>query len=123
MPIIIDGHNLIGKLSGLSLQDPDDEEQLIRLLTSYQARTGKKVTVVFDPGSSFALPQSRQVGGIRVVFAPQGSNADVVIARRVLRNRNPRSWSVVTSDRALAEAVAREGARVLSSALPKSLVS
>jgi predicted RNA-binding protein with PIN domain len=111
---MIDGHNLIGKLPGLSLQDPDDEEKLVRLLVSYQARTGKKVTVVFDPGGSFALPQSRHVGGVGVVFAPQGSSADAVITRRVRRDRNPRGWSVVTSDRALAKTVVREGARVLS---------
>ncbi|MGD9375749.1 MAG: NYN domain-containing protein, partial [Anaerolineae bacterium] len=49
MPILIDGHNLVGKLPVLSLQDPDDEQKLIELLRSYQARTGKEVIVVFDP--------------------------------------------------------------------------
>jgi predicted RNA-binding protein with PIN domain len=114
VPIIIDGHNLIGRLPGISLHDPDDEEKLVRLLTSYQARTGKKITVVFDPGGGFALPQSRRVGGIHIVFAPHGSSADAVIARRVQRSRNPRNWSVVTSDRDLARAVAKGGAQVLS---------
>ena len=114
MPILIDGHNLIGRLSQISLQDPDDEEKLVSLLMSYRARTGKAITVVFDPGGAFALSQKRRRGGIETVFAPHGSSADAVIAKRVRRSRNPRDWLVVTSDRDLAEAVARQGARVRS---------
>ncbi len=114
MPILIDGHNLIGRLPRLSLQDPDDEEKLVSLLKSYQARTGKAITVVFDPGGTFALSQKRRRGGIETVFAPHGSSADAIIAKRVGRSRNPRDWLVVTSDRNLAETVARQGARVRS---------
>ena len=112
VPILIDGHNLIGRLPGISLQDPDDEEKLIRLLISYRARTGKAITVVFDPGVAFALPQSRRFHGVEVVFAPHGGSADGIIARRVQRSRDPRAWLVVTSDQELAERVARRGARV-----------
>jgi len=115
VPILIDGHNLVGRLSMLSLEDPDDEEKLTRLLQPYQARSGKAVTIVFDPGAGQALPRTRRLGGIEVVFAPRGSSADDVIARRVRRSRNPGSWLVVTSDRELAETVTRQGARVQSS--------
>lgn len=114
MPILIDGHNLIGRLPAISLQDPDDEEKLARLLSSYRARTGKAITVVFDPGGAFALPRSRRLGGVEIVFAPHGSSADRVIARRVQRSRNPGEWLVVTSDRELSETVGRQGARVQS---------
>lgn len=114
MPILIDGHNLIGQLPTLSLEDPDDEEKLVRLLKSYRARTGKAITVVFDPGRTSALAKSRRLGGIEVVFAPHGSSADAVIARRVRRSQNPRAWLVVTSDRKLAATVTRLGARVQS---------
>ena len=114
MPILIDGHNLIGRLPTLSLEDPDDEEKLVGLLTSYRARTGKAITVVFDPGEAFALASARRRGGIEILFAPHGSNADAVIARRVQKSRNPRGWLVVTSDGELAGAVARSGARVQS---------
>ena len=114
MPILIDGHNLIGRMPELSLQDPDDEEKLARLLSSYRARTGKAITVVFDPGEAFALAKRRRLGGVEIVFAPHGSSADRVIARRVQRHRNPAEWLVVTSDRELAETVGRLGARVQS---------
>lgn len=114
MPILIDGHNLIGHLPAISLQDPDDEEKLVGLLRSYKARTGKAVTVVFDPGATFALSQVRRQGGLEIVFAPHGSSADAVIARRVRNARNPGGMRIVTSDRALTETVARHGARVQS---------
>ena len=114
MPILIDGHNLIGRLPGISLQDPDDEEKLARLLSSYRSRTGKAITVVFDPGGAFALPRRRRIGGVEIHFAPHGSSADKVIQQRVHRARNPGEWQVITSDRELAEAVGRLGARVQS---------
>jgi predicted RNA-binding protein with PIN domain len=112
MPILIDGHNLIGHLRLVSLRDPDDEGQLVSLLKSYQARTGKEIAVVFDPGGAFTLEYRRHHGRVEVLFAPYGSTADSVIARRVRRSRNPRGLLVVTSDRDLAETVTRHGARV-----------
>ena len=115
MPILIDGHNLIGRLPTISLQDPDDEDQLLHMLISYRARTGQRITVVFDPGGGFSLSEVRRQGGIEVVFAPHGGNADTVIARRVRRSRDPRGWLVVTSDRQLADTVSQLGARVRSS--------
>jgi predicted RNA-binding protein with PIN domain len=114
MPILIDGHNPIGRLPALSLQDPDDEEKLVRLLTSYRGRTGKSLTVVFDPGPTPHLSERRQRGGIEIVFAPYGSSADEVIARRVRRSPDPKSLRVITSDHQLANAVTQQGARVQS---------
>jgi len=114
MPILIDGHNLIGRMPSLSLADPDDEQQLLALLRAYRTRTRKAVTVVFDPGGAFALPEARQHGGIEVVFASHGSSADRVIARRVQRSRDRAGITVVTSDRELAEQAHAYGARVKS---------
>ncbi|MFC2015361.1 NYN domain-containing protein [Chloroflexota bacterium] len=114
MPILIDGHNLIGQLSSISLQDPDDEEKLLRLLLSYQARTGKRITVVFDAGAPSALPQKWQQGKVEVIFARGSGDADTTIARRIRSSGDPGQWLVITSDRELAETVERSGARVLS---------
>lgn len=115
MPILIDGHNLIGRMPALSLEDPDDEEKLIRICKSYRARTGKAITVVFDPGTPFSLAGRRREGGVEIVFAPHGSTADAVIARRMQKSGNPRGWLVITSDLELAGRVSRRGARVQSS--------
>lgn len=114
MAILIDGHNLIGRMPSLSLRDPDDEERLIALLRAFRGRTGRTITVVFDPGAIYALPQTRRQGGIEVVFAAHGSSADEVILRRVRRARDRAGLVVVTSDRALAREVAQYGARVRS---------
>ena len=116
MPILIDGHNLIGQLPTISLSDPDDEEKLVHLLLSYRARTGRRIVVVFDPGEGFALRETRHLGGVEVVFAAHGSSADAVISRRVRRSRDRAGWLVVTSDNRLAETVTRLGARVQSAA-------
>ncbi len=115
MPIIIDGHNLIGRMPSLSLQDPNDEEDLVTLLVAYRARTGKTITVVFDPGGSPGLLSKRRQGGVEVVFASHRGGADDLIARRVTRNPDPGGYTVVTSDQELARRVARRGARVRSS--------
>jgi predicted RNA-binding protein with PIN domain len=114
VPILVDGHNLIGRLAKPSLEDADDEEELVRLLGSYRARTGKSITVVFDPGGAFALPQARRYRGIDVIFAPHGRSADAVIVQIVRKDRDPRRWLVITSDRDLAGTVRDLGARVQS---------
>jgi len=112
MPILIDGHNLIGRMPTLSLQDPNDEEDLVTLLVAYRARTGKAVTVVFDPGGSPGLLSKRRQGGVEIVFASHRGGADDLIARRVTRSPDPGGCTVVTSDQELARRVARRGARV-----------
>lgn len=114
MPILIDGHNLIGHLPGISLADVDDEDALVRLLIAFRARTGKAIAVVFDPGVSSTLGQSRKIGGVQVISASYGSSADAIILRRVAQARNRQGLTVVTSDRELATEVARLGARVQS---------
>ena len=115
MPILVDGHNLIGRMPTISLRDPDDEEKLVRLLKSYRARTGKAISVVFDPGTQFSLAGSHREAGVEIVFAPHGSSADATIVRRMEKSQNPGGWLVVTSDREVASHVARSGARVKSS--------
>ncbi len=112
MPILIDGHNLIGRTPALSLSDPDDEEQLIALLRAWQARSGKQITVVFDSGGSGGRPETRRQGGVEIVFAAPGGSADDVILRRVRRSRNPAGLTVVTSDRGLAREATYLGAKI-----------
>jgi predicted RNA-binding protein with PIN domain len=114
VPILVDGHNLIGRLATPSLEDADDESELVRMLGSYRARRGKSITVVFDPGGAFALPQARHFRGIDIVFAPHGSSADAVIIRLVRKSRDRHRWLVITSDRDLAGTVRDLGARVQS---------
>jgi predicted RNA-binding protein with PIN domain len=112
MPVLIDGHNLIGHLSTISLDDPHDEEVLVRMLRAYRARTGKGITVVFDPGTGSPLRQTYRSGGVEVIFAAHGSTADAVIIQRLRKSKNAQSFMLITSDRELASQAVHLGARV-----------
>lgn len=97
MPYLIDGHNLIGQLPDISLDDPNDEALLVQKLTGWVARTKQKCVVVFDhglPGGSSRM----STRGVRVIFASHNSNADRVIMDRITKERNPKTWTVVSSD-------------------------
>lgn len=114
MPILIDGHNLIGRLPDISLDDPHDEAKLTARLRTYAARTRQRITVVFDrglPGGHSALSG----GGVEVVFAPSGRTADAILCERIRRARHPRRLTVVTSDREVVAAAQSRRAQVVRS--------
>ena len=138
MNYIIDGHNLIAKIPGLSLSMPDDEDQLITLLSKYGAheignplleRAGKplskragrplseragQIEVYFDgapPGHAGASTYGR----VRAYFVQKSSSADEAILERLRRmGKSARSWVVVTSDRNVQAAAHEAHARVMS---------
>jgi predicted RNA-binding protein with PIN domain len=113
MPVLIDGHNLIGRLPDISLGDPDDEVRLVARLQAYAGRTGKRVTVVFDRGLPGGRSRALSRGRVEVVFAPTGRNADMLLMERIRRARNPRGLTVVTSDREVIATARDRGARVV----------
>ncbi len=112
---LIDGHNLIGQLSDLSLTDPDDEAKLVQKLIGFSARQKKRVTVVFDSG----LPGGRSrmsTGKIEVIFATARSSADDVMKARIQSARDPGQWVVVSNDHAVIDAARARRMTVLTSA-------
>ncbi|HET91913.1 MAG TPA: hypothetical protein ENN99_14425 [Chloroflexi bacterium] len=115
MSLLVDGHNLVGKLPNLHLDDPDDEAKLVLRLRSYAARTGSRITVVFDRGMPGGRSWSLSGGGVDAIFAPTGRTADSVLCERIRRARDPRRLTVVSSDHEVIEAAQRRGARVMRS--------
>lgn len=113
MPVLIDGHNLIGRLPDLRLDDPDDEAKLVLRLKGYAARTRKRVTVVFDQGLPGGPSLALSGGGVKVVFAPAGGSADDLLMTRIRRASQPRELIVVSSDRRVMAAAEARGARVV----------
>ena len=99
MQYLIDGHNLIPKVPGLSLSDPDDEEQLIEHLSAWARVSKHKVTVFFDrasPGNA----GSRRFSSVTAVFVPEGKTADSAIMDALAKLKNAaRNVAVVSSDR------------------------
>jgi predicted RNA-binding protein with PIN domain len=97
MTYLIDGHNLIGQLPDISLDDPNDEALLVQKLIGFCARTHKNCVVVFDyglPGGSSRM----STRAVQVVFASGRSTADRVMMERINKIPDPNGWIVVSSD-------------------------
>ena len=114
MQWLIDGHNLIGQMPNLRLDDPHDEEKLLGYLRRFRARTGHRLTVVFDAGHTHQSGSKQSRGGISIQFVSSGQIADQAIIRRIRRVRNPQEMMVVTSDQAVARVAQQIGVRVTS---------
>jgi predicted RNA-binding protein with PIN domain len=112
MKWLIDGHNLIGQMPNLRLSDPNDEEKLLAYLRRFRARTGHSLTVIFDAGKTYQSGSKQKKGGITIQFVSSGQIADQVLIRRIRQVRNPQEVTVVTSDRAVAQAAQQVGIRV-----------
>lgn len=114
MPLLIDGHNLIGQLPDISLADPDDEAKLVMLLRRYTtAKRGRQAVVVFDHGV-YGHPLDLNGYGVTCYFARSPQDADAQIIRRVTSIMRPGDWTLVTSDRRVAQIAEKRGVRVIS---------
>jgi predicted RNA-binding protein with PIN domain len=120
MRYLIDGHNLIPKIPGLSLEEVNDEQQLIELLQEFCRRTGSRqrnawLEVFFDqalPGQAGA----RRYGMVTAHFVRQDSTADQAIIERLKRlGKQARNYTVVSSDHQVQNAAHEVRAGVLSS--------
>jgi hypothetical protein len=123
MPYIIDGHNLIPKVPGLSLQEVDDEQHLIEMLQEFCRRQRKQVEVFFDNAPPGGV-RARSLGSVTARFVRQGVPADDAIRKRLGNlGRAARNWTVVSSDHAVqAEARAAQAQVVSSEAFARLLV-
>jgi predicted RNA-binding protein with PIN domain len=115
MPLLIDGHNLIPKIPGLSLDALDDEQQLIEMLQEYCRLQRKQAEVFFDQASPGGA-RAHNFGLVTARFVRQGSTADQAIRQRLYRlGRSARNWTVVSSDQAIQAETRAAQARLLSS--------
>ncbi|MBN2043477.1 MAG: NYN domain-containing protein [Anaerolineales bacterium] len=115
MPYLIDGHNLIGKIPGLQLDDVDDERELIERLLIYCQQTGKDAEIYFDR-SATGHARASVHGRVTARFVRSGETADQAISRHLKRLGNAAAnWTVVSSDRQVQNAAKRARARVIES--------
>ncbi len=117
MPYLIDGHNLIGQMPGLSLDDPHDEAKLVERLKGFMARTGKRCTVIFDGGLPGGYSRDLSTFSVQAVFAHSGTTADAIILERIRSARDPGELVVVSADQQIVEAALRRRMSVLSPAV------
>jgi predicted RNA-binding protein with PIN domain len=122
MPYLIDGHNLIPKIPGLTLSDVDDEDRLVEILQEFCRRQRKQVEVYFDnaqPGS----PRGRNFGLVTARYVRQETTADNAIRGRLTRlGREARNWIVVSSDLAVQSSARAVQAHFVSSEAFASLL-
>lgn len=103
MPYLIDGHNLIASLPDIDLADPNDEAKLVTKLKGFVARRRGRLqcTVIFDcglPGGYSAMSNK----SVQVIFAAvRHSDADSLLKLHIRRTKDPRNWTVVSSDQAV----------------------
>jgi len=117
MDIIIDGYNVIFKISelGYSTEKCDIEvlrNRFLTLLEQYKEKRKHKLIVVFD-GQGTGNSSETRVAGIDVVFSRQDLDADEEIKRMVSNSENPRHVTVITSDRDIEQYVRKYGCKVV----------
>jgi predicted RNA-binding protein with PIN domain len=114
--LIVDGYNVTKRGYGtLSLEA--QRARLHAALGGFVGRfPGAEITCVWDGTGAVVRPVAVPVPrGLRVLFSEVGELADEVIVRLVRAEPPGRAIAVVTSDRAVADAVTAAGARVLGS--------
>lgn len=115
MPYLVDGHNLIPKLPGMSLKALDDESALIEKLQEFCRLRRKQAELYFDnapPGSA----RVGHYGNVVAHFVRAGQTADQAIQARLTRlGAKAKNWVVVSSDQAVQAAARAARARYLSS--------
>ena len=116
MRYIIDGHNLIPHMPGMSLSDPQDEQTLIDTLIRFCRQKNARITVFFDQAAP-GFAGERNYGLVRAIFVPRSSSADQAIANFVRQLAGEaRNHTVVTSDRMVQAAARAHHAQLISSA-------
>jgi len=115
VPYLIDGHNLIAQVPGLSLHDADDEAKLVQILRAFCARSGRTAVVFFDRGVMGGTDPA-SAGGLTVRFVRPPRTADEAIHSFLIRLKGEaRNWTVVSSDLAVQSSAKQAGARALPS--------
>ena len=117
MDIIVDGYNVIFKISELGYTTEKCDIEVLRnrflaMLEQYKEKRKHKLIVVFD-GQGAGNSSGIRPAGIDVVFSRQDLDADEEIKRMVSRSDNPRNITVITSDRDIEQYVKKYGCKVV----------
>lgn len=111
---VVDGHNLIPKIRGLQLSDPEDENKLISILQEYCIRERCLVELFFD-GAQPGFKTRQKIGLVHIHWVRTGLIADDAILN-FLRHQGKRAqeYNVVSSDRRVQSEAQALGARGIS---------
>lgn len=116
MQYIIDGHNLIPHVRGLSLRDLDDEQAMIEVITPFLRATSSRALVFFDRAAR-GQEGKRNFGLVQAVFVHASQSADAAIENHIHKlGASARNQTLVSSDRRVQAAGRARYMTVLSSA-------
>ncbi|MFI9610282.1 NYN domain-containing protein [Streptomyces sp. NPDC052023] len=114
--LVVDGYN-VTKTGYPQMPLEKQRLRLLGQLSQLAAQSGAEVTCVFD-GAELAAPVLlAPPRGVRVLFSKPGVTADELIRRLVRAEPPGRPVIVVSTDREVADGVARAGARPVASAV------
>ncbi|MCP8712115.1 NYN domain-containing protein [Streptomyces sp. AC04842] len=114
--LVVDGYN-VTKTGYPQMPLEKQRLRLLGQLAQLAAQTGAEVTCVFD-GAELAAPVLlAPPRGVRVLFSKPGVTADELIRQLVRAEPPGRPVIVVSTDREVADGVARAGARPVASAV------
>lgn len=117
MPLLVDAYNAMHVWRNAPLEeDGRDVEAMARRITLTRW-AGDRVTVVCDgtpPGGSDGRHRF-DVGGVVVLYAGAGVEADEVIERLIAEDTAPKRLTVVSSDHRIRKAASRRGAEAMAS--------
>ncbi|WP_225822698.1 NYN domain-containing protein [Streptomyces naphthomycinicus] len=114
--LVVDGYN-VTKTGYPQMPLEKQRLRLLGQLSALAAQTGAEVTCVFD-GAELAAPVLlAPPRGVRVLFSKPGVTADELIRQLVRAEPPGRPVIVVSTDREVADGVAKAGARPVASAV------
>lgn len=105
MHYFIDGYNLLFYLSDETKNLEEAREQIIDSLVD----TKFSLTLVFD-GKRADLPHRMHKGSLEIVYTSKGQSADDYIIEEMSFVKNPKVYTIITSDKKLASICRQMGA-------------
>jgi predicted RNA-binding protein with PIN domain len=112
--LVVDGYN-VSMLAWGELPPAQQRDRLLNAVSELQLRTRARIVLVFDGADvGSVLPPRRP--GVRVVFSPEGEEADVVVVRQASDLPVEVPVVVASSDAWVGRHARDTGARVVSSA-------
>jgi len=115
MTLIIDGHNLIPKIPGLSLSDEYDEQHLLELVREYCRVTRSHAEVFFD-GAPPPQRAASSGGLVHTHYIRKGTAADdAIVAFLKNAGKSARNHTVISSDHRVQAEARALGSTVMTS--------
>ncbi|MFE7648884.1 NYN domain-containing protein [Streptomyces phaeoluteigriseus] len=114
--LVVDGYN-VTKTGYPQMPLEKQRLRLLGQLSALAAQTGAEVTCVFDGAELVAPVLLAPPRGVRVLFSKPGITADELIRQLVRAEPPGRPVIVASTDREVADGVARAGARPVASAV------